>query len=120
MAYRFYTGQHYINTPEWNACIKCPSNVQAALSSELQFAQPKSKSALLKYIFKSLQIKIKTKQCQKDELHSGLIKAIITSCYETFSSVIITLICGFHYFSMQISVTLLQDKQASSFLVNAP
>lgn len=68
-----------MNYKETPACIKCSSNVQAALSSELQFAQPKSKSALLKYIFKSLQIKIKTKQCQKDELHSGLIKAIITS-----------------------------------------
>lgn len=68
-----------MNYKETPACIKCSSNVQAALSSELQFAQPKSKSALLKYIFKSLQIKIKNKQCQKDELHSGLIKAIITS-----------------------------------------
>lgn len=68
-----------MNYKETPACIKCPSNVLAALSPELQFAQPKSKSALLKDIFKSLQIKIKTKQRQKDELHSGLIKAIITS-----------------------------------------
>lgn len=68
-----------MNYKETPACIKRPSNVQAALSSELQFAQPKSKSAPLKYIFKSLQIKIKTKQRQKDELHLGLIQAIITS-----------------------------------------